>query len=75
MLSLCPLLLPRCCRFRLYHFPCLQQIYLGEESGKREKIVKLRGERYAIYRTYIRQDEMIELYVERQVGVSNVGNG
>lgn len=47
------------------------QITMFAPDYEGEKIVKLRGERYAIYRTYIRQDEMIELYVERQVGISN----
>lgn len=33
-----------------------------------EKIVSLRGERFAVYRTYLRQNEQIELYLERRVG-------
>lgn len=36
-----------------------------------EKIVIFNYKRYAVYRTYIRQDENIELYVEEQVGVTN----
>ena len=33
-----------------------------------EGIVKMNGIRYSIYRTYIRQDEQIELYLERRPG-------
>lgn len=36
-----------------------------------EEIAVLGSVRYGIYRTYIRQDEQIELYLERKVGVTN----
>lgn len=50
------------------------QITMFEPDYEGEKIVKIRGNRYSVYRTYIRQNEMIELYVEEQVGVTNNGN-
>lgn len=34
-----------------------------------EKIVEFDGNRYSVYRTYLRTDEMIELYLEHQVGI------
>ena len=34
-----------------------------------ERIVEYRGARYAVYRTYESQKELIELYLEAQVGV------
>lgn len=37
-----------------------------------EEIVVLNGARYGVYRTYIRQDENIELYLEAKTGVKNV---
>ena len=33
-----------------------------------ERIIEFEGKQYAIYRTFIRDDEMIELYVERRKG-------
>lgn len=33
-----------------------------------EKIVELNGVRYGVYRTYLRQDENLELYLERKTG-------
>ena len=39
-----------------------QYDYAGEE------IVELEKERYTVYRTYVRADEMIELYLERKQG-------
>lgn len=36
-----------------------------------EKIVIYNGKRFAIYRTYLRADERLELYVEEQVGVTS----
>ena len=33
-----------------------------------EKIVELNGTRYGVYRTYLRQDENLELYLEKKVG-------
>lgn len=34
-----------------------------------QKIVEFNGVRYGVYRTYIRQDELLELYLERKTGV------
>lgn len=34
-----------------------------------QKTVEFEGERYGIYRTYLRQDELLELYLERKTGV------
>ena len=34
-----------------------------------EKIVEYSGKRYAVYRTYARRDDNIELYVEERAGV------
>lgn len=36
-----------------------------------EEIAILNGVTYSIYRTYIRKDEQVELYMERQTGVTN----
>lgn len=33
-----------------------------------QKVVEFNGVRYGIYRTYIRQDELLELYLERKIG-------
>jgi hypothetical protein len=33
-----------------------------------ERIIEFDGKQYAIYRTFVRDDEMIELYVERRKG-------
>jgi hypothetical protein len=33
-----------------------------------QKIVEVNGNRYTIYRTYVRQDELLELYLERKTG-------
>lgn len=33
-----------------------------------EKIVEFNGVRYGVYRTYLRQDENLELYLERKTG-------
>ena len=39
-----------------------------------EEIAELNGVRYGIYRTYIAQNETIELYLERKAGVSSGTN-
>lgn len=39
---------------------------------KREQEVEFEGVRYSIYRTYIADDNSIELYAEVQTGVTNV---
>lgn len=33
-----------------------------------QKIVEVNGNRYGVYRTYVRQDELLELYLERKTG-------
>lgn len=35
-----------------------------------EEIAILDGKRYSVYRTYVRQDEQVELYLERKVGTA-----
>lgn len=42
-------------------------VYREEYHG--ERIAELCGVRYGIYRTYLAKGEMIELYLERKVGV------
>lgn len=42
-------------------------MYGSEYNG--EEICELYGTRYAIYRTYIRRDDSIELYLEKKAGV------
>lgn len=37
-----------------------------------ERIVELNGDRYSVYRTYEGRNDMIDLYIERKAGVSNV---
>lgn len=34
-----------------------------------QRIAEVNGVRYGVYRTYIRQDELLELYLERKTGV------
>lgn len=34
-----------------------------------QKLVNLEGKRYSVYRTYLRRDEMIELYLEEKAGI------
>lgn len=34
-----------------------------------EEIVSLNGTQYSVYRTYLRQDENIELYLEKRTGI------
>lgn len=33
-----------------------------------EKLVEFNGVRYGVYRTYVRDDELLELYLERKTG-------
>lgn len=42
-------------------------LFAPDYSGQKE--AELNGIRYGIYRTYQRQDELLELYLERKVGV------
>ena len=58
------------------------EFYAGGEAGLRpsfvatvfrydyegEQVAELDGTRYTIYRTYVRQDELIELYLEPRKG-------
>lgn len=44
-------------------------IFVGDYGG--EEIAEYNGNRYAIYRTYIGRNEMIELYVEKNKGVED----
>lgn len=38
-----------------------------------EKIAQLHGKRFAIYRTFLKDNEDIELYLEEQAGISDEG--
>lgn len=42
-------------------------VYREEYHG--ERIAELCGVRYGVYRTYLAKGEMVELYLERKVGV------
>lgn len=42
-------------------------MFSPDYNGAKE--VEFEGKRYGIYRTYLRQDELLELYLERKVGV------
>lgn len=44
------------------------QVIVFQYDYAGEQIIELDGERYTIYRTYVRDDEMIELYLERKQG-------
>ena len=46
-------------RFRLFN---------GDYDG--EELCEFHGQRYAIYRTYLRRDDTLELYVERTGGTN-----
>lgn len=46
------------------------EIFAGDYSGQR--LVRYRGKLYAIYRTYNRMDDRVELYAEEKAGVANV---
>lgn len=35
-----------------------------------ETIVEYKGNQYSVYRTYLRRDDLIELYVERKAGTN-----
>lgn len=37
-----------------------------------EPIVEYKGQTYAVYRTYLRKDDKLELYVERKGGTNDV---
>lgn len=43
-------------------------IFFGDYSG--ESIVEYQGKTYAVYRTYLRRTDIIELYVERKGGTN-----
>lgn len=42
-------------------------MFAPDYSGQR--MIELDGVKYGIYRSYLRQDEMLELYLERKTGV------
>lgn len=42
-------------------------VFFGDYEG--EKIVDLGGKRYGVYRTYTPDEETVELYLERKVGI------
>lgn len=43
-------------------------MFAGDYNG--ERIVEYDGNRYGVYRTYIRKNDVIELYVERKGGLN-----
>lgn len=45
-------------------------MFYGDYSG--EEIVEYKGETYAVYRTYLRRTDVIELYVERKGGTNGI---
>lgn len=45
-------------------------IFAGDYKG--ERLVKYREQTYAVYRTYRRRDDNIELYVQREGGANGV---
>lgn len=44
------------------------QVTMFAPDYEGEKIVEFNGVRYGVYRTYLRQDELLELYLERKTG-------
>ena len=42
-------------------------MFAPDYSGQKE--VEYKGINYGVYRTYLRQDELLELYLERKTGV------
>ena len=45
-------------------------MFFGDYSG--ESIVEYQGKTYAVYRTYLRRTDIIELYVERKGGTNAI---
>lgn len=45
-------------------------VFFGDYNN--EPIIEYNGSTYAVYRTYLRKDDFIELYVERKGGTNNV---
>lgn len=46
------------------------EIFFGDYKG--ERLVRFRGQDYAVYRTYHRiEDDTVELYVEQKAGVTD----
>jgi len=43
------------------------KMFSPEYSG--QEVVKFNGERYAVYRTYLAKNEIIELYLQKKAGV------
>lgn len=44
------------------------RLFSGDYDG--EELCEFHGQRYAIYRTYLRRDDTLELYVERTGGTN-----
>lgn len=47
-------------------------IFFGDYNG--ESVVTYKGQNYAIYRTYQRKDDLLELYCERKGGTNTVAS-
>lgn len=45
-------------------------VFFGDYNN--EPIIEYKGNTYAVYRTYLRKDDYIELYVERKGGTNQV---
>ena len=41
-------------------------VFFGDYAG--EALLEWNGQKYNIYRTYLREDDTIELYAERRIG-------
>ena len=41
-------------------------VFFGDYAG--EELLEWNGQKYNIYRTYLREDDIIELYAERHIG-------
>lgn len=46
------------------------KMFVGDYNG--EKVVEYDGETYAVYRTYLGRNDIIELYVERKGGTNGI---
>lgn len=45
-------------------------VFFGDYNN--EPIVAYKGQTYAVYRTYLRKDDMLELYCERKGGTNSI---
>lgn len=48
------------------------RMFYGDYEG--ESVVEYHGKTYAVYRTYLRRNDVIELYVERKGGTNGIEN-